>query len=115
MSLETFSAYLAAKAPAAIGAAFGAAVVATMWIPKRLRKRGAIAAGVIIGGTSVGSAFAFAGLIAMQLGLDPQVTDVGVGIGAGIGVFAVAVINWLVNFFEKREDRDLLEVTKEVK
>lgn len=115
MQNETFMTYLATKVPFGIGAAFTASVVSTLWVPKKLKRRGAVAAGVIIGGTSVGASFAFGGLLAAQLGLDPKVIDVGVGVGALIGLFAVAVVNWLANFFEKREDKDLMEVAKEVK
>lgn len=94
---------------------FGGAALSFFWQPAKLKQHGKIAAGVIIGGISVGSSVIFGGALAIYLGMTPNDANVALAIGGGVGTSSIAIISFLANFFSKRENNDLLEVAKEVK
>jgi hypothetical protein len=107
--------YLISKAAATFAALLGALSVSFFYQPKKLHEHGKLAAGAIIGGISVSAAFTLAGIIANQLGVDFSQVDNALGIGYLIGILSVGVIAWVANFLSKREDKDILEVVKEIK
>jgi hypothetical protein len=107
--------YLLSKGAATFAALLGALSVSFFYQPKKLHEHGKLAAGAIIGGISVSAAFTLAGIIANQLGVDFTQIDNALGIGYIIGITSVGVIAWVANFLSKREDKDILEVVKEIK
>jgi Kef-type K+ transport system membrane component KefB len=98
----------------AVAGLFGGAALAFFWTPAKLSKHGRMAAGAIVGGVSVGSAVIFGGALAVFFGMNPNDANTALAMGGGVGVSSVAIISLLANFFEKRENKDLLEVVKEV-
>lgn len=109
------SGYVISKGAAALAGLFGGLSVSFFWQPRRLHQHGKLAAGAIIGGISVASAFSLGGLVARWMGLNFQDVDIALGLGFAIGVMCVGVIAWLANFLEKRENKDILEVVQEVR
>ena len=107
--------YIVTKILYALGGMFGGIAMGMFSKHAQLRQYGNLAAGVMIGGISAGAAVAFGGLIAQSLGLDPRGADVAMAVGTSVGLVALAVIGWLANFFNKRQDKDILEVAAEVK
>jgi acyl-coenzyme A thioesterase PaaI-like protein len=107
--------YLISKAAATFAALLGALSVSFFYQPKKLHEHGKLAAGAIVGGISVSAAFTLAGIIANQLGVDFAQVDNALGIGYIIGITSVGVIAWVANFLSKREDKDILEIAKEIK
>lgn len=107
--------YVISKSAAALAGLMGGLSVSFFWQPKRLHQHGKLAAGAIIGGISVASAFSLGGLAANLLGMDFASIDIALGLGFMIGVGCVGVIAWLANFLERREDLDILEVVQEVR
>lgn len=85
------------------------------WMPERLRKHSQVAAGAIIGGVSVGSGVIFGGALAVWLGMNPNDANTALAVGGGIGLVAVAIVSWLANFFDNRQNKDLLEVVAEIR
>ena len=49
------------------------------------------------------------------MGIDINNSDSSLAVGYVIGVLSVFVLSILVNFFEKREDKDIFEVASDVR
>jgi uncharacterized BrkB/YihY/UPF0761 family membrane protein len=98
-----------------IAALFGGFMLSFFWMPERLKKHTPVAAGAIIGGVSVGAGVIFGGALAVQLGMNPNDANTALAVGGGIGLTAVAIVSWLANFFDNRQNKDLLEVVQEVR
>jgi hypothetical protein len=107
--------YLLSKAAATFAALLGALSVSFFYQPKKLHEHGKLAAGAMIGGISVSAAFTLAGIIANQFGVDFTQIDNALGIGYIIGITSVGVIAWVANFLSRREEKDILEVVREIK
>jgi len=107
--------FVISKALTAIAGFFGGLSVSFFWQPKKLNQHGKLAAGAIIGGISVAASFTLGGIIARETGLDFTDADVALGVGYTVGVVSVGIISFLANFFDKREDLDILEVAQELK
>jgi hypothetical protein len=107
--------YAISKGAAALAALLGALSVSMFWQPKKLHQHGKLAAGAIIGGISVGAAFALGGLIAKWVGLNFEEIDTALGLGYAIGMMSVGVIAWVANSLERRENHDILEVVEELR
>lgn len=105
----------AGKALTGIAGFFGGLSISFFWQPKKLHQHGKLAAGAIIGGIAVAAAFALGGVVAKQLGVDINEADTALGIGYCIGVLSVGVISLVANFFDKRENQDILQVAQELK
>jgi hypothetical protein len=99
----------------AIAGLFGGAALAFFWTPAKLSKHGRMAAGAIVGGVSVGSAVIFGGALAVYFGMNPNDANTALAVGGGLGFASIAIISLLANFFEKRENKDLLDVVNEVR
>lgn len=98
-----------------IAALFGGFMLSFFWMPERLKKHTPVAAGAIIGGVSVGAGVIFGGALAVQMGMNPNDANTALAVGGGIGLSAVAIVSWLANFFDNRQNKDLLEVVQEVR
>lgn len=108
------SSFAVGKALTAIAGFFGGLSVSFFWQPKKLHQYGRLAAGAIIGGIAVGASFTLGGFIAAYLGMDINQADSALAIGYVVGVMSVFVLSILVNFFEKKEDKDILEVASDM-
>lgn len=98
-----------------IAALFGGFMLSFFWMPDRLKKHTPVAAGAIIGGVSVGAGVIFGGALAVQFGMDPNDANTALALGGSIGLVAVAIVSWLANFFDRRQNKDLLEVVTEMR
>jgi hypothetical protein len=47
--------------------------------------------------------------------MNPNDANTALAVGGGIGVGAVAIVSWLANFFDNRQNKDLLEVVTEIR
>lgn len=94
---------------------FGGLSISFFHHPKKLHQYGTFAAGAIIGGISVSASFAVSGLVAKQVGLNFEDSDVALGVGYFVGIVSVGIIALLAKFFENRQDKDLMEVVQEIK
>ena len=107
--------FLFGKTAAAIAGLCGGLSISLFYQPQKLHAHGKLAAGAIIGGIAVSSAFALGGLVAKTLGLSLEDIDVSLGIGYFVGMLSVGLISWVANFLEKREGKDILEVANEIR
>jgi hypothetical protein len=107
--------FVISKGLSALSGLVGGLSIAALWQPQKLRRHGALAAGAIIGGMSVGGAVALGGMLAKWLGLDYADLDTVLGIGFLVGACSVGLISFLANFFDNHEGDDILEVVNEVK
>jgi hypothetical protein len=102
------SSYVISKGAAALAGLLGGLSVSFFWQPKKLHQHGKLAAGAIIGGISVASAFSLGGIVAHMMGLNFADLDTALGLGFFIGVVCVGFIAWVANALEKREGSDIL-------
>ncbi|WP_380184519.1 hypothetical protein [Kalamiella sp. sgz302252] len=100
---------------AAFAGLFGGLSISFFWQPRKLHQHGRLSAGIIIGSISVAATFALGGLVSRWLGMNFNQADNAMGLGYGLGIVSVGVIAWLANFFNRREDSDILEVAGELK
>lgn len=70
---------------------------------------------MIIGSISVGATSALGGIVSRWLGMNFNEADTAMGLGYVVGAVSVGVIAWLANFFNRREDSDIIEVAGELK
>lgn len=98
-----------------IAGLFGGYMLSFFWQPAKLKNHSRAAAGAIIGGASVGSAVIFGGALSVFLGLDPNDANVALAVGGGIGIMAIGIMSFVANFFDKREDQDIVEVATELR
>jgi hypothetical protein len=80
-----------------------------------IRTHGKLASAAIIGGACTGSAVIFGGALAVYFGMDPNDVNTATAIGGGIGLIAVSLLIALANYFDKNEDKDILELVQDVK
>lgn len=115
ITTTTGTGFIIGKALSAFAGLIGGLSISVFWQPEKIKQHGRLAAGALIGGISVGGAFTLGGLVARYLGLDLADMDTALGIGFVIGVTSVGLINFIANFLERRESRDILEVVGEVR
>ncbi|AVF37489.1 hypothetical protein BV494_18080 [Rahnella sikkimica] len=113
--LESSQSFLISQILAAFSGLFGGLSISFFWQPKKLHQHGRLSAGLIICSISVAATFALGGLVSRWLGMNFDQADNAMGLGYGLGVVSVGVIAWLANFFNRREDSDILEVAGELK
>lgn len=113
--LESSQSFLISQILAAFSGLFGGLSISFFWQPKKLHQHGRFSAGIIICSISVAATFALGGLVSRWLGMNFDQADNAMGLGYGLGVISVGVIAWLANFFNRREDSDILEVAGELK
>jgi hypothetical protein len=76
---------------------------------------GRVATACIVGGSAVGIAIIFGGTLAVYLGMNPNDVNTGMAIGGAIGLVAFTIIKAFVKFFDRMDNKDIVEVAKEVK
>jgi hypothetical protein len=89
--------------------------MAFFWQPKKIREKGMLSAGAIIGALSFGSPFVFGGIVARLIGIDLSNPDNSMALGFAIGAVSYGLISFVENWLSKREDKDIGEVLKDVK
>lgn len=94
---------------------FGGIAISIFWQPKKIKEKGMLAAGAIIGALSFGFAFALGGITARAIGIDLQNPDNAMAVGVAIGAIAVGVVSFVANWLAKREGKDIGEVIKDAK
>ena len=109
------SGFALGKALTAVAGFFGGLSVSFFWQPKKLHQYGKLAAGAIIGGIAVAASITLGGIVSHYMGIDVNNSDSSLAVGYVIGVLSVFVLSILVNFFEKREDKDIFEVASDVR
>lgn len=100
---------------AAFAGLLGGLSISFFWQPRKLHRHGRFSAGLIIGSISVGATFALGGIVSRWLGMNFREADTAMGLGYVLGAVSVGVIAWLANFFNRREDDDILEIAGELK
>jgi len=115
MEPHATSGFLIGKLATAIGGLIGGLSVATLWRPDKLRQSSHLVGGAVAGALSVGAAISLGGIICNKLGLAIQDIDNALGVGFTVGVSSVFILNALAKFFEKREQKDLVELADEAK
>ena len=112
---STIGGYFISKVALMVSGLFGGLSVAFFYQPSKLREKGKLTAGAIIGSIAVSTAFALGGVIAALMGVSLKDIDIALGLGWVIGLLSVGLVAMVANYLEKREHRDILEVVKEVK
>lgn len=115
MAEPVTSGFAITKLITGIAGLFGGIAIAIFWQPKKIKQKGMLGAGAIIGALSFGFSFAFGGIVAHFAGIDLANPDNAMAVGVVIGAIAVGVVSFVANWLEKREDKDIAEVMKEVK
>ena len=103
------------KLAPALGGLFGGLSLAMFWTPEKLREKGKIASIFIAGGISAMAGFSFTGIVAVQIGIDPQKIDIIIGLSWALGLLSIAVMNWIANYMARREHLDIAEIGREIK
>lgn len=112
---EVGDALTVSKAMSAAAGLIGGLTLSVFWQPEKIRQHGALAAGAIVGGISVGGAFTLTGMVASNLGLDISNVDTAMGVGFCLGILIIALVNFLANFFAARENQDIIQVASELR
>lgn len=107
------SQYTLNKILLAIGALAGVSIMNVMWQPKFIKHKGVIAAAMISTAIAITLALTAGGALLIWLGVDQTKADMVLFVGMSIGALSPFALNALRNFFEKYEDKDVLEL-KEV-
>jgi hypothetical protein len=94
---------------------FGGLSLSFFWQPEKFHKRGAFMAGAMTTAIGMTSTFAIGGAVCSWLGLAVQDIDSVMAVGFAIGLSSVGVIGWISNFFDKREDMDIMQIREEFK
>jgi hypothetical protein len=105
--------FLIEKLAPALGGLFGGLSLAMFWTPEKLQEKGKVASVFIAGGISAMAGFAFTGIVAEKLGINPEKLDMQIGLAWILGLCSVAVINWVSNYMVKREHMDIINQKQE--
>lgn len=100
--------YISAKVAAMVGGFLGGAAILTFIRPK------SISEAFIRGGVSVGSATIFSSPILDIINIDPNWENQSMA-GFIVGFIAYGVLGMVANFLLKYQNKDIVEVVKEIK
>ena len=114
-SLAAAISFAIAKLNYGLSALFMSLLVLFLRKTPALEGYGRVATACIVGGSAVGIAVIFGGAIAVYFGMTPEDTNVGMAIGGSIGLVAFTIIKAFVKFFDRIDNKDIVEVAKEVK
>jgi hypothetical protein len=114
-SLAAAISFAVAKLNYGLSALFMSLLVLFLRKTPALEGYGRVATACIVGGSAVGVAVIFGGAIAVYFGMTPEDTNVGMAIGGSIGLVAFTIIKAFVKFFDRIDNKDIVEVAKEVK
>lgn len=107
--------WIISKAAAAITGLLGGFALSVFWLPAELKNRSGFIQGIIIGGVSVAIPLVSTTIILRQLGLDLNNLDNIMFLSFIEGMGALGLINWIANFFEKRQNSDIKNVIDEIR
>jgi hypothetical protein len=110
-----FSQYTLNKILLSIGALAGVSIMNVLWQPKFIKHKGIIAAAMISTAIAITLALTAGGAALIWLGVDQTKADLVLFVGVAIGAMSPFALNALRNFFEKYEDKDILEMKDIVK
>ena len=100
---------------ASLAGMMGGVSISIFWMPDALRNKGELIAGCLIGGMSAATVFSLIGFVIRYLDIQVHDADSIIGVGYLLGIPSVTVLGLLANTFEKRKNKDILEVVKEVR
>lgn len=109
------STYTLNKILLAIGALAGVSIMNVLWQPKFIKQKGILAAAMISTAIAITLALTGGGALLIWLGVDQNKADLVLFVGVVIGAISPFTLNALRNFFEKYEDKDIMELKDVVK
>jgi hypothetical protein len=109
------SQYTLNKILLAIGALAGVSILNVWWQPKFIKKKGVLAAAMISTAVAITLALTAGGALLIWLGVDQTKADLVLFVGVVIGAASPFALNALRNFFEKYEDKDIMELKDVIK
>ena len=113
--LSTAISFIIAKLNYGLSALFMSLLVLFLRKTPAIDGYGRAATACIVGGSAVGVAIIFGGALAVYLGMNPNDVNTGMAIGGGIGLVSFTIIKAFVKFFDRIDNKDIVEVAKEVK
>ncbi len=115
MITEGVTTWLLSKIAPTVAALLGGLSLVMLWTPQKLLEKGKVAAVFIAGAMSATVGFVFSAIALTALGLPISSLDYLIGIGWLLGFFSVAVMNWVVNWIEKKQNKDVFQVASDIK
>ena len=113
--LSTTISFIIAKLNYGLSALFMSLLVLFLRKTPALDGYGRAATACIVGGSAVGIAIIFGGALAVYFGMNPDDVNTSMAIGGAIGLVSFTVIKAFVKFFDRIDNKDIVEVAKEVK
>jgi hypothetical protein len=113
--LSTAISFAIAKLNYGLSALFMSLLVLFLRKTPALEGYGRAATACIVGGSAVGISIIFGGALAVYMGMNPDDVNTAMAIGGAIGLVSFTVIKAFVKFFDRIDNKDIVEVAKEVK
>jgi hypothetical protein len=113
--LSTTISFIIAKLNYGLSALFMSLLVLFLRKTPALDGYGRAATACIVGGSAVGISIIFGGALAVYFGMNPDDVNTAMAIGGAIGLVSFTVIKAFVKFFDRIDNKDIVEVAKEVK
>ena len=113
--LSTTISFIIAKLNYGLSALFMSLLVLFLRKTPALEGYGRAATACIVGGSAVGISIIFGGAMAVYFGMNPDDVNTAMAIGGAIGLVSFTVIKAFVKFFDRIDNKDIVEVAKEVK
>jgi hypothetical protein len=113
--LSTTISFIIAKLNYGLSALFMSLLVLFLRKTPALDGYGRAATACIVGGSAVGISIIFGGALAVYMGMNPNDVNTSMAIGGAIGLVSFTVIKAFVKFFDRMDNKDIVEVAKEVK
>jgi hypothetical protein len=113
--LSTTISFIIAKLNYGLSALFMSLLVLFLRKTPAIDGYGRAATACIVGGSAVGISIIFGGALAVYFGMNPDDVNTAMAIGGAIGLVSFTVIKAFVKFFDRIDNKDIVEVAKEVK
>jgi hypothetical protein len=114
-SLAAAISFVIAKLNYGLSALFMSLLVLFLRKTPALDGYGRAATACIVGGSAVGISIIFGGALAVYFGMNPDDVNTSMAIGGAIGLVSFTVIKAFVKFFDRIDNKDIVEMAKEVK
>jgi hypothetical protein len=114
-SLAAAISFAVAKLNYGLSALFMSLLVLFLRKTPALEGYGRVATACIVGGSAVGISIIFGGALAVYMGMNPNDVNTSMAVGGAIGLVSFTVIKAFVKFFDRMDNKDIVEVAKEVK
>ena len=114
-SLAAAISFVIAKLNYGLSALFMSLLVLFLRKTPALEGYGRAATACIVGGSAVGISIIFGGALAVYMGMNPNDVNTSMAVGGAIGLVSFTVIKAFVKFFDRMDNKDIVEVAKEVK